>query len=70
LNAVEHSGEDLKAALQFLLSFWGWHEVTAIATFVNFNARDVDLPTGEHERVSGGAALEDISTALKHPEGS
>jgi hypothetical protein len=64
LNAVEHSGEDLETALQFFLSFRGRHEVTAICTFMNFDARDVDLPTGEYERVCSGAALEDISTAL------
>jgi hypothetical protein len=33
LNAVEDSGEDLETAMQFLLSFWGRHDVTAICTF-------------------------------------
>jgi hypothetical protein len=64
LCVVEHFTEDLEAALQFVQSFWSWHEVATIATFMNFDARDVDLPTREQEGVSGGAALEDATATL------
>ena len=38
--------------------------MATIATFMNFDARDVDLPTREQEGVSGGAALEDATATL------
>ena len=64
MNAAEHSGEGLETALQFFLSFRRRHEVATLATFVNFDARDVDLPTGEYERVRGGTALEYTTTTV------
>jgi hypothetical protein len=38
--------------------------MATLATFIDCDSRDVDLPTGEYERVGGGAALEDAATTL------
>ena len=38
--------------------------MATLATFIDGDSRDVDLPTGEHERVRGGAALEEAATTL------
>lgn len=50
--------------MKFFLSFWGRHQVSAIGTLMDFDARDVDLPTREQEGVSGGAALEINAAAV------
>ena len=63
-EVLEHGADGCETALQFGLACGGGSKVAAISTFMNLDARDVDLSAGKHERVSGGSALEGAAAAF------